>query len=728
MLAVAQWCLRALVNRADAHGVYSGAGEASTAKGAVTVRLLEAHLRGEVTVGLHAVAPDGSCRWACIDIDAHDSGKDDAEKIALETYRRLAEAGAEPVLEDSVGGFHIWLFFEEPVASARARALLHAFVPPGVEVFPKQNSVRKGGFGSWVRLPGKHPKLGAWSRFWADGRAWIEWPDGLALFTDSGRCSVALLPAGEPEEHAELNERQRADPIRDEIPEGRRNATLASLAGSMRRRGMTREEIEGAILVANRRRCRPPLDDEEVRRIAESIARYEPDRRTTDGDSENPPGDRAKGNGILPTVIDRDGLTKAIADVILSGYRYARDAGGKLYVYRGGVYRPDGEEQVRRQFKKALLAWKRPKNWSCHHANEVVEYIRVDAPSLWDRPPAHTLNVPNGLLDVERRILRPHDPDFLSSVQLAARFDDAAACPAWERFVEETFPADARALAWEISACLMIPGLLQKKAVLLVGEGDNGKSVYLGALTAFLGKRNVAAVTLHKLEADRFAPARLVGRLANICPDLPSEHLKGTSVFKSITGRDVMEAERKFRDAFEFEPFSRLVFSANHLPRSADASEAFFRRWTVVPFDRRFEPHEQTLRAELDARLAAPQELSGVLNRALVALLGLSAHGYTEAASTAGAWAEFRSTTDPVTVWLEQHTVRAATAAVAKDALYSAYRRHADEAGHPAITKNAFGRQVWQTFPDLDEKQRTVSGRLTWCWISLGLAGQEGGP
>lgn len=61
------------------------------------------------------------------------------------------------------------------------------------------------------------------------------------------------------------------------IPEGQRNATLARLAGAMRRVGMTRTEILAALLRVNIERCHPPLNQREVERIAASIARYAPD-------------------------------------------------------------------------------------------------------------------------------------------------------------------------------------------------------------------------------------------------------------------------------------------------------------------------------------------------------------------------------------------------------------------------------------------------------------------
>ena len=62
------------------------------------------------------------------------------------------------------------------------------------------------------------------------------------------------------------------------IPSGQRNATLARLGGSMRRVGMSREEILAALSQANQNRCVPPLGPAEVERIAASVARYEPDQ------------------------------------------------------------------------------------------------------------------------------------------------------------------------------------------------------------------------------------------------------------------------------------------------------------------------------------------------------------------------------------------------------------------------------------------------------------------
>lgn len=88
--------------------------------------------------------------------------------------------------------------------------------------------------------------------------------------------------ADAPEWLVELDRRDRfakAGPVGEEIGEGKRNHTLASLAGTMRRRGMCEAEIFGALEITNRLRCKPPLSEDEVRGICASVARYETDGR-----------------------------------------------------------------------------------------------------------------------------------------------------------------------------------------------------------------------------------------------------------------------------------------------------------------------------------------------------------------------------------------------------------------------------------------------------------------
>ena len=67
-----------------------------------------------------------------------------------------------------------------------------------------------------------------------------------------------------------------APPVESTIPEGQRNQTLTSLAGTMRRRGMSEGAMLAALLEENKTKCNPPLSETEVRRISASIGKKAP--------------------------------------------------------------------------------------------------------------------------------------------------------------------------------------------------------------------------------------------------------------------------------------------------------------------------------------------------------------------------------------------------------------------------------------------------------------------
>ena len=63
----------------------------------------------------------------------------------------------------------------------------------------------------------------------------------------------------------------------EQIQDGQRNSHLTSLAGSIRKRGMSEEAMMAALQVENRVKCNPTLPEEEVKRICESVSKYPPD-------------------------------------------------------------------------------------------------------------------------------------------------------------------------------------------------------------------------------------------------------------------------------------------------------------------------------------------------------------------------------------------------------------------------------------------------------------------
>jgi putative DNA primase/helicase len=247
-------------------------------------------------------------------------------------------------------------------------------------------------------------------------------------------------------------------------------------------------------------------------------------------------------------------------------------------------------------------------------------------------------------------------------------------------------------------------------------------------LVALVGKNNISALSLHELEGDRFAKAVLLGKLANVCPDLPSAHLSETSVFKAVTGGDELSAEYKYGDKFNFRPFAKLVFSANEPPRSDDSSHGFFRRWQVIPFSRTFQAGARGTipRIQLDAMLADPTELSGVLNKALEALVVLRQRGdFTQSESMTAAWRDFKRATDPLSVFLDAYTVDDVDGFIIKEILIDLYSRQCFAAGRRMMTHKAFGAALKAARKDVElDKTRTIAGRVRGVYLGIRLVGE----
>lgn len=413
-------------------------------------------------------------------------------------------------------------------------------------------------------------------------------------------------------------------------------------------------------------------------------------------------------------------IPEQLAEAAMESEAFASD-GATLHVYRGGCYRRAGAAEVAEALK--------PECERQHVARtpklvaEVAEYIARDCRRLWERPSMDVLNLKNGLLRLADRKLLSHSPDYLSTVQLPVAYDPDATCPAIDAFALESFPDDAIRLAFELPAWLMRPDTSIQKAVLLYGPGGGGKSIYLSLLTAFLGRTNVANKSLHKLEADRFAAAQLVGKLANVCADLPTEHLGGTSTFKAITGGDEISSEFKHRDSFDWTPFARLVFSANALPRSTDSSQGFFDRWLVLPFSKVFRGTDREIpRHELLAELTTPRELSGLLNRALDSLATMTLHGgLSQPESVLEAFREFQAVTDPLGRWLDQYTVDDPDGKIERKSLRVAFAAAMEREGRPPMTEQEFGRRFKRLRPAVQERQRTTIAGRRWFYIGIEL-------
>lgn len=131
---------------------------------------------------------------------------------------------------------------------------------------PMRNST--GALGSGIDIRGDGGYVIAPPSVHVSGHEW-EWEVG------PDECELAPYPG--PTSFSK-ERRASASGIEDIIPEGHRDQALTSIAGSLRQRGHTEGEILALLRETNLTRCKPPLNDGDLQRIAQSVARYEPGR------------------------------------------------------------------------------------------------------------------------------------------------------------------------------------------------------------------------------------------------------------------------------------------------------------------------------------------------------------------------------------------------------------------------------------------------------------------
>jgi P4 family phage/plasmid primase-like protien len=376
----------------------------------------------------------------------------------------------------------------------------------------------------------------------------------------------------------------------------------------------------------------------------------------------------------------------------------------RLLTYRGGVWR-DGEADVAGAVTVIFGdAWTQAKR------NTTTEFLRdsPDTPRL-TREPTHPeyVNCLNGMVRWRTGLVEPHDPSFLSTVQLPHEYDPGARCPRFDRFLQEVLPDDAVGFVWEVLGYLVLMGNPLHKSVLLWGEkGRNGKGTLLRVVQALLGDANVSNVDLHALAEDKFKTAEVYGAQANIAGDIDASFMERPALVKGLTGGDRLSADRKYGQPFSFTPWAVPVFSANALFGVNDSSEAFFSRWIVVPFPHSFYGRED---AGLTDRLLDPAEVRGVLARAVEALRVLMARGrFEEPESVLQARVEMGRSGDSVRRWLADHAEFDADAWTRNSALWTAYLLAED--GESKLGKHKFFARLAQVGGLVRARRKGVDG------------------
>ncbi|WP_410508593.1 phage/plasmid primase, P4 family [Methanosarcina hadiensis] len=317
-------------------------------------------------------------------------------------------------------------------------------------------------------------------------------------------------------------------------------------------------------------------------------------------------------------------IAKLLADEIISEYHFLTfDDNKEVYYYEKGVYIPGGENLITQVAQKKL-----EQHSTRSRRDETLSYIKVE--TLTDRNSVNNdkqiINLKNGLYDLKEDKFKPHTPKLLSTTQIPVNYNPDAECPMIDKFLSEVVSEEYIPALLEWIGYSMIPDNRMQKAVMLLGSGSNGKSVFLNLLTEFIGIKNTSGESLQKLEKDKFSAANLHGKLLNVCPDIAGSEVYDSSQLKILTGNEKqIRGEKKGQQAFYFDNTARLIFSANDLPPVRNAGYSYYRRWMLFEFPNRFEGKNAD--KDLVNKLTTEKELSGLLNKAIIALKKLLENG-----------------------------------------------------------------------------------------------------
>ena len=348
-----------------------------------------------------------------------------------------------------------------------------------------------------------------------------------------------------------------------------------------------------------------------------------------------------------------------------------------------------------------------------HMLNEVVEMVLTlaalpEGEEMDHRP--ELLCVNNGMLDLNTGRLLDHDPKYRCTHLLPYDWTPHTPpdCLRFKRFLLETikYPEVINEVLEFIGYCLWY-GQQYKKALLLIGPKDSGKSLLLNIIRELIGPERCSAVNMADLE-DQFQRVALHRAWANIAGEA-SANFYTSDNFKRITGGDPLQGAYKGVDTFTFTSRAKQLYAANTKPKVSDQSDAFFERMLLVEFPRQFKLGEPGTDPHLLDHIIG-HEMPGIFHLALVRLYRLRRRGaFTQCKRSLQVLNEYRLDSDHVARFLleccETKTSDGLVPEGYKYRVYEAYKSWCEESGLKHKNNNKFWQEVRRIHTDLEFKE-----------------------
>ena len=315
------------------------------------------------------------------------------------------------------------------------------------------------------------------------------------------------------------------------------------------------------------------------------------------------------------------------------------------------------------------------------------------------------INLQNGtfVITPETQNLRePKREDFIK-YQLSFRYDPEAKTPLFEKYLNRVQPdIERQKILAEYLGYIFINNLKLEKALILYGSGANGKSVFFDIINALLGGENVCSYSLQNLtKYDSYQRAELENKLVNYTSEINGK--LETSIFKQLVSGEPVEARQIYGNPFIMKNYAKLIFNCNELPKEVEQTNAYFRRFLIVPFD--ITLPEKEWDKEL-ANKIIKDELSGVFNWVLNGLKRLlEQKSFTESEAVNKQLDHYKKTSDSVLMFIdEENYVTSIINTIKLSDLYSYYRNYCIECGNKPCSNNTFSERLRNNGFDIEKK------------------------
>lgn len=303
-------------------------------------------------------------------------------------------------------------------------------------------------------------------------------------------------------------------------------------------------------------------------------------------------------------------------------YTLRTDNDAEMWIYKNGIYVPHGRTHIK-EYCRGILA----SLYKTGFVNQVIEKIIADtyinSNDFFINEDLNLIAVLNGILNLQTRELISFSPQYKFFNKLPIHYDPLIKVDKIIQFFKDILIDEQDLLViQELFGYLLHRDYSIEKAFMCLGGGRNGKGKLVSLMETFIGKKNCCNIPLQDLGNDKFAKSRLHNKLANLSADLNKTGLKDTGIFKSLTGRDLITADRKFLEHIEFRNYAKMIFATNELPYTYDDTDGFWDRWIIIDFIYKFvdipkNGNEKKIDTNILMKITTDKEMIGLLNWAL---------------------------------------------------------------------------------------------------------------